>query len=88
MNRILEIGLFVLNIIALLIIWFPIFVTQPHTFEGYVVFGLRIGLAILVLSRDFAILGKGLVRRLVKKKQPINNTFRRAYCLDNHEGNL
>lgn len=61
-NQRFEVALFIFNILAIIILWYPTLFVWSHTFEGYVLFGLRLGFFVLILNRDFVKLGRELSR--------------------------
>jgi len=61
-----EILLPIFNILAVILLFWSDWWIITHTFEGYVIFSLKLGFYLLIFNRDFGKVGRTLARRDVR----------------------
>jgi len=57
-----EIALLIFNILAMILLFWPEWWIIIHSFEGYIIFSLKLWFYLLIFNRDFVKVGRALAR--------------------------
>ena len=63
-----EIILLIFNVLAMILLFWPEWWSITHSFEGYVIFSLKLGFYLLIFNRDFVKIGRTLARSAARNK--------------------